>query len=79
MFIVFDHPSLASSGGATSECLDVAPPELARCVRMSSINIQRRWRSRPITLIPMTFDLHTPHLNGSLRNCKNLGEGCYMR
>jgi hypothetical protein len=58
MYIAFDHPSLASSGGATYECLYVAP-ELARCGRTISINIPRLWRSGPITLIPMTFYLHT--------------------
>jgi hypothetical protein len=62
MYIAFDHPSLASSGGATYECLYVAPPELARCGRTSSINIPRLWRSGPITLISMTFYLHTLQL-----------------
>jgi len=61
MYIAFDHPSLASSGGAIYRHSYVAP-ELARCGRTSSINIPRLWRSGPITLISMTFYLHTLHL-----------------
>jgi len=40
MFIVFDHPTLASSGGATYECLSVAPPELAINIVIKAINIK---------------------------------------
>jgi hypothetical protein len=63
MYIAFDHPRLTSSGGATYECLYVAPPELARCGRTSSINIPRLWRSGPITLISMNFYLLTLQIN----------------
>jgi len=45
MFIVIDHPTLASSGGATNECIYVAPPELAINIVVKVINI-RLLRSR---------------------------------
>jgi hypothetical protein len=62
MYIV-DHPQLASSGGATYEYLYVAPPELARYGRTSSIYIARLWRSRPKMVIPITSYLHSLHIN----------------
>ncbi len=41
MFIVFDHANLASSGGAISECLYVAPPpELVTNLVIKAINIR---------------------------------------
>jgi hypothetical protein len=68
MYIAFDHPRLTSSGGATYECLYVAPPELARCGGTSSIYIPRLWRSGPMTLISMIFYLLTLHINISRAN-----------
>jgi hypothetical protein len=49
MFIVFDYPNLASSGGATYSHLYVAPPELAMNIIAKAINI-RLLRSRPETV-----------------------------
>jgi hypothetical protein len=49
MFIVFDYPNLASSGGATYRHLYVAPPELAMNIITEAINI-RLLRSRSETV-----------------------------
>jgi hypothetical protein len=49
MFIAFEYPTLSSSGGATYQHLDVAPPELERVGYSNAINI-RLLRSRSETI-----------------------------
>jgi hypothetical protein len=40
IFITLDHPNLASSRGATSRHVYVAPPELAIIIIIKAINIE---------------------------------------
>jgi hypothetical protein len=49
MFIAFEYPNLASSGGAADQHLDVAPPELETNIVIRAINI-RLLRSRSETI-----------------------------
>jgi hypothetical protein len=49
MFIAFEYPNLASSGGAAYQHLDVAPPELETNIVIRAINI-RLLRSRSETI-----------------------------
>jgi hypothetical protein len=52
--------------------LYVAPPELGRFGYSNVINMTRLWRSSSKTLIPMIFNLHTPHLTVSPLHCREL-------